>query len=94
MGPQAIARRATLQKAGSPDVRVQVSRIEGGGFSLSENGKGSVTWPKYSAEQLKRGDTPPMTMDEAWRSLLSKYPGYTETNREESFPDDRDEKVS
>jgi hypothetical protein len=77
-----IGRRAVLTKQGSPDVRVQVSSMNGGGFTVTENGKSSALWPKYTPRQLQTGDTPPMTLDDAWRHLLSKYPDYTVTAEE------------
>jgi hypothetical protein len=72
-----VGRRAVLTKQGSPDIRVQVSAIGGvGAFEISENGRSRVVWPKYTPEQLKSGDTAPMTLDGEWKKLLDGYPDY------------------
>jgi len=75
-----VGRRAVLTKQGSPDVRIQVSAIEGGAaFEISEDGRSRVVWPKYTPEQLKSGNTAPMTLDGEWKKLLDKYSDYTVT---------------
>lgn len=79
-----VGRRAVLTKQGSPDVRVQVSSMPGGGFTVSENGVTSAMWPKYTPRQLQTGDTPPMTLDDAWRQTLSRYSDYEVTAVEDA----------
>jgi hypothetical protein len=86
MEPTPIGRRAILKKAGHSDVSVEVRQNVGGSFSCRVDGSDGAIWPKYSPEQTKRGDTRPMTLDDAWRSVLSKYPDYEVTASEDAFP--------
>ena len=79
-------RRTILKKDGSPDISVEVSGRDGGTFSTLVNGEAGVIWPKYSPEQLMSGNTPPMTLDDAWRTLLSKYPDYSVGVVEDAVP--------
>jgi hypothetical protein len=83
---EAIGCRAILKKPGSPDISVELLRNDDGTFSFTENveTRGTI-WPKHSPQQLKSGDTPRMTLDEAWRSLLAKYPDYEATALEDGF---------
>jgi hypothetical protein len=87
MEPVAFGRRAILKKEGADDVRVEVSRTGQANFSTIENGIATgVIWARYTPEQLMKADTAPMTLDDAWRTLLSKYPDYSVTDVEDSFP--------
>lgn len=86
---QAIGRRAILKKTGSPDVPVSVEQTGQGTFTANENGVTTAIWPKYSPEQLKSDDTPSMTLDRAWQTVLAKYPGYQVTALEELTPDEK-----
>jgi hypothetical protein len=70
-------RRTILKKSGSPDISVEVYGTDGGEFSTIVDGKAGVIWPNYSPEQLKSGNTPPRTLDDAWCTLLSQYPDYS-----------------
>ena len=45
-----------------------------------------MIYPKYSPEELKKGDTAPMTIDRAWATALSNYPDYEVTAAEDGFP--------
>jgi hypothetical protein len=79
-----IGRRAVLTKQGSPDVRAQVSAVEGGGaFEISESGRSMVVWPRYTPDELKSGNTPPRTLDGEWKKLLDKYLDYAVTSVED-----------
>jgi len=85
MEPVAFGRRAILKKEGADDVRVEVYQ-NGGSFSCKLNGVDGPLWRTYSPQQLMRGDTPRMTLEDAWHSVLSKYPGYSVTEEQEAFP--------
>jgi hypothetical protein len=84
MQTAAIGRRATFRKAGCPDIKVEVSAMQGGGaFTVTENGESSATWPRYTPQQLMNGDTPPMTLDDVWRRLREqRYSDYAVTDEE------------
>ena len=84
----AIGRRAVLKKQGSPDVRVSVEQSGQGTFTVTENGVVGAMWPKYSPDQLKSGNTPQMTLEDAWQKVLAKYPDYEVTGAEELLPDE------
>jgi hypothetical protein len=80
MQAQSVARRAILKKPGHPDVRVEVSALQGGGgFGITVDGKSGVVWPRYTPQQCISGNTPPMTLDGEWQKLLDKYSDYTPT---------------
>ena len=84
MQTAAIGRRATFKKTGCPAIKVEVSTMQGGGtFTVTENGKSSATWPRYTPQQLMNGDTRPMTLDDVWRRLREeKYSDYALTDEE------------
>lgn len=87
--PKAFRRRAVLKRAGSSDVSLEVCENADGTFSYRANrtdGWDGVIYPKYSPEELKSGNTPPMTIDRAWATALSKYPDYEVTAAEDAFP--------
>jgi hypothetical protein len=86
MEVRAIGRRAILKKLGSPDISIEILQTARGGFSFAANGMWGPMWPKYTPQQLMMGDTPPMTLDGAWESLLAKYPDYSLDAREDAFP--------
>ena len=83
MEPEAFGRRAILKKTGSPDIRIEVRRNSAFDFSTVEDG--IPTGPvlrKFSPRELMSGVGPaPMTIDDAWRVFLSKFPHYSETDR-------------
>jgi hypothetical protein len=86
---RAFKRRAVLKKTDSPDVSLEVCENADGTFSYRANrtdGWDGVIYPKYSPEQLQRGDTPPMTIDRAWATAVSNYPDYEVTAEEDGFP--------
>jgi hypothetical protein len=83
MQTAAIGRRATFNKAGCPDIKVEVSAMrDGGTFTVTENGKSSAT-PRQTPQQLMNGDMRPMTLDDVWRRLREeKYSDYAVTDEE------------
>jgi hypothetical protein len=85
MEPTAFGRRAVLKKEGSPDKSIEVGRSTGGSFWFKVD---EITGPilrRYTPQQLMRGDTPAMTLHDAWRTVLSKYPDYAVTAEEENI---------
>ena len=88
MPASTIGRRAAFKKAGCPDIKVEVQAMEGGGaFTVIENGKSSVTWPKHSPQELMSGSARPMTLDSVWQSIREKYAHYTVTDEQDLVPD-------
>jgi len=69
-------------------MRVEVHRNSAYEFSTVENGiPTGIVSRRLTPQEAMRGDGPaPMELDEAWRTLLSKYPDYTVTALEDAFP--------
>jgi hypothetical protein len=88
MKPEAIGRRATLKKAESPDIVLEILRI--GAFEFAGKENGITTTPvlhRWSKREAMSGGGPAsMTVDAAWGKFLEKFPGYEVTGREELFP--------
>jgi hypothetical protein len=80
----AIAVRAVLKKAGCPDIQLELHRSSSFDFTLIENGKASAFWRTYSPQQLIAGNSPPMSLEEAWQSCMSRYPDYVVVNMDEA----------
>jgi hypothetical protein len=89
MQAQAIGRRAILKKDGCADIKVEVQQRERGSFSFAENGVWGAMWPKYTPQQAMSGNTAPMTLESAWESIVSRYPGYSASAVEDAFPEER-----
>jgi hypothetical protein len=91
---QAVALRAILKKAGSPDVRFELHRTESVDFSVIENGEPTgVFWFEITPQEAMSGDVRVHTLHEAWQKCLAKrYPEYAITNLEEGFPGARSSK--
>lgn len=84
----AIGRRATFKKAGCPDIKVELHAMEGGGaFTVTENGKSSATWPKYTPQELISGSARSVTLDSVWQGIREKYADYTVTDEQDLVPD-------
>ncbi len=59
----------------------------GGAFTVTEDGKSSATWPKYTPQQVASGNMRPMTLDGVWQGIQEKYAGYTVTDEQDLVPD-------
>jgi hypothetical protein len=84
----AIALRAILVKAGSPDVLFELhSGRSGSDFSIIEDGVPSEFWFGVTPQEARTGVFWSHTLYDAWQTCLAKrFPDYAVTGLEEGFP--------
>jgi hypothetical protein len=82
-----IACRTLLKKDNSPDVRLEVHKLDGFSVAVVENGKGvGLFWRTVSPNRSFWGKEEPLSLQEALQTCAAqRHPDYTVTDLEEGF---------